>query len=65
MSTLTTMSDPPGEWLNAHDVARRYRLPLQTVWRLNREGRLNGVRVTAKLTLFRASEVEHAFGLER
>lgn len=63
MTTLTKMSEPPAEWLNAHDVASRYRLPIQTVWRMTREGRLNGKRITAKVTLYNAVEVEAALGL--
>lgn len=63
MTTLTKMSEPPAEWLNAQDVASRYRLPIQTVWRMTREGRLNGKRITAKVTLYRAPEVERALGL--
>lgn len=63
MTTLTTMGPPNAEWLNAQDVANTYRLPLQSVWRLTREGRLNAHRVTAKVSLYRRDEVERDLGL--
>ena len=57
MTATAPEADRP-ELLTADDVAAYLRVPLHTVYRLHREQRLPGLRVTAKNLRWRRSAVE-------
>ncbi|GAA4817152.1 helix-turn-helix transcriptional regulator [Nocardioides caeni] len=57
MTATAPVTDRP-ELLTADDVAAYLRVPLHTVYRLHRENRLPGLRVTAKNLRWRRADVD-------